>query len=307
MAAVSKKTTSKTNTATASGETQAPRLNVLKTYKIFINGQFPRTESGRYYPLKLSNESSVNMCLSSRKDIRNAVVAAREAQEKWAGRSGLNRSQILYRLAEMLETRKQQFIEELSLCGETPEIAVSEVDASIDRLVYYAGWCDKYQAVFGTVNPVGSSHFNFSACEAMGVITIVAPEESGLLGLISVIAPVIAGGNTCVVLASENKALSAVTFSEVLATSDVPAGVVNILTGQRKELLSHLSNHMDVNAIYLHSIDKKEHQLVEELSALNVKRSICEHVANWNATDAESPYRIMQFQEVKTTWHPVGI
>ena len=308
MTAGTSKNTRKTNTPKeADNQNIGSRLTILKTYKIFINGQFPRTESGRYYPLKLSNGSNINMCLSSRKDIRNAVMAAREAQEKWANRSALNRSQILYRLAEMLETRRLQFIDELILCGESPEKAKREVDASVDRLVYYAGWCDKYQALFGTVNPVSSSHFNFSSCEAMGVVTLVAPEESGLLGLLSVVAPVIAGGNTCVILASEQKALCAVTFAEVLATSDVPAGVVNILTGQRKELLSHMSNHMDVNAVYLSSSDKAELKWVEELAALNVKRSQCEFVSDWHAGAMESPYRILQFQEVKTTWHPIGI
>lgn len=307
MAETRKKPTAKQSVSANGAAPKTTRLNVLKTYKIFINGQFPRTESGRYYPLALKNGQTVNVCLSSRKDVRNAVVAAREAQEKWAGRSGLNRSQILYRLAEMLETRRELFIEELQSCGETRAQAERELNATVDRLVYYAGWCDKYTALFGTVNPVASSHFNFSTCEAMGVVSVVASEESGLLGLISAVAPIIAGGNTCVVLASEKKPLSAVSFAEVLATSDVPAGVVNILTGQRKELLAHMSNHMDVNAVYLHSKDKAEHKLAEELSALNVKRSVCEYVADWFEAKEENPYRIQQFLETKTTWHPVGI
>lgn len=307
MAETRKKPTAKQSVSANGAAPKTTRLNVLKTYKIFINGQFPRTESGRYYPLALKNGQTVNVCLSSRKDVRNAVVAAREAQEKWAGRSGLNRSQILYRLAEMLETRRDQFIDELQSCGETRAQAERELNATVDRLVYYAGWCDKYTALFGTVNPVASSHFNFSTCEAMGVVSVVASEESGLLGLISAVAPIIAGGNTCVVLASEKKPLSAVSFAEVLATSDVPAGVVNILTGQRKELLAHMSNHMDVNAVYLHSKDKAEHKLAEELSALNVKRSVCEYVADWFEAKEENPYRIQQFLETKTTWHPVGI
>ena len=307
MAETSKKSTPKQALSANGTAKKTTRLNVLKTYKIFINGQFPRTESGRYYPLVLKNGQTVNVCLSSRKDVRNAVVAAREAQEKWAGRSGLNRSQILYRLAEMLETRREQFMDELQSCGETRVHAERELDASVDRLVYYAGWCDKYTALFGTVNPVASSHFNFSTCEAMGVITVVADEASGLLGLISAVAPIIAGGNTCVVLASEKKPVCAVSFAEVLATSDVPAGVVNIVTGQRKELLSHLSNHMDVNAMYLHSTDKAEHKLVEELAALNVKRTVCEFVSDWFNAKEENPYRIQQFLETKTTWHPVGI
>ncbi len=307
MAETRKKSTAKAAVSFNGAAPKTTRLNVLKTYKIFINGQFPRTESGRYYPLALKNGQTVNVCLSSRKDVRNAVAAAREAQEKWAGRSGLNRSQILYRIAEMLETRRELFIEELQSCSETLAQAERELNASVDRLVYYAGWCDKYKALFGTVNPVASSHFSFSTCEAMGVVSVVAPEETGLLGLISAVAPIIAGGNTCVVLASEKKPLSAVSFAEVLATSDVPAGVINILTGQRKELLAHLSNHMDVNAVYLHSKDKAEHKLVEELSALNVKRSVCEFVADWFEAKEENPYRIQQFLETKTTWHPVGI
>lgn len=307
MAENTKKSTPKAIVSANGAAPKSTRINVLKTYKIFINGQFPRTESGRYYPLALKNGQTVNVCLSSRKDVRNSVTAAREAQEKWAGRSGLNRSQILYRIAEMLETRREQFIDELQSCGETLAQAERELNATVDRLVYYAGWCDKYAALFGTVNPVASSHFNFSTCEAMGVVTVVAPEESGLLGLISAVAPIIAGGNACVVLASEKKPLSAVSFAEVLATSDVPAGVINILTGQRKELLAHLSNHMDVNAVYLHSKDKAEHTLVEELAALNVKRSVCEYVADWFDAKEENPYRIQQFLETKTTWHPVGI
>lgn len=286
---------------------QTERIKVLKTYKIFINGQFPRTESGRYYPLSLTDGSAVNVCLSSRKDFRNAVVAAREAHEKWASRAGLNRSQILYRLAEMLETRSAQFIEELQLLGSSRDAAKKETEAAIDRLIYYAGWCDKFNAVFSSVNPVSSSHFNFSSNEACGVVSIMAAEESALLGLISVIAPVIASGNTCIVLASESKPLCAVTLAEVIATSDVPAGVVNILTGNRKELLAHMANHMDVNAVYLHSNNAEEIKQAETLSALNVKRARIEYVTNWFDLKNENPYRIQDFVEVKTTWHPIGI
>jgi acyl-CoA reductase-like NAD-dependent aldehyde dehydrogenase len=217
MAETRKKTTTKAAVGAKGAAPKTTRLNVLKTYKIFINGQFPRTESGRYYPLALKNGQTVNVCLSSRKDVRNSVTAAREAQEKWAGRSGLNRSQILYRIAEMLETRREQFIDELQSCSETRAQAERELNASVDRLVYYAGWCDKYTALFGTVNPVASSHFNFSTCEAMGVVSVVAPEETGLLGLISAVAPIIAGGNACVVLASEKKPLSAVSFAICIA------------------------------------------------------------------------------------------
>lgn len=283
------------------------RLKVLKTYKIFIGGQFPRTESGRYYPLKLSNGELVNICLSSRKDFRNAVSAAREAQEKWAARSALNRSQILYRIAEMLETRTDQFVDELKALGQTQQHAEEEVAASVDRLIYYAGWCDKYNQVFSTVNPVGSPHFNFSGTEPVGVVAVIAPEKSALLGLVSVIAPVIAGGNTCVALASNSLPLSAVTFSEVLATADLPAGVVNILTGERAELSGQFATHMDVNAVYFESADQQEILKMESDASLNLKRVRRELPRNWFVNGAETPYRILDFLEVKTTWHPIGI
>lgn len=291
----------------AAKKSASERIKVLKTYKIYIGGQFPRTESGRYYPLKLSDGTIVNVCLSSRKDFRNAVVAAREAQEKWDARSAFNRSQILYRIGEMLETRSAQFVEELVLQGLSREEAVAEVEASVDRLIYYAGWCDKYNQVFSTVNPVSSNHFNFSSTEPVGVVAIVAPRQSGLLGLISTIAPVIAGGNTCVVLASTELPLCAVSFAEVLNSSDVPGGVVNILTGEVDELLAQFSNHMDVNAVYLHSDNAAQIKLVEENSSLNVKRARTENTGNWFDSAAQSPYRILDYLEVKTTWHPIGI
>jgi acyl-CoA reductase-like NAD-dependent aldehyde dehydrogenase len=283
------------------------RVKVLKTYKIFIGGQFPRTESGRYYPLKLSQGDTVNICLSSRKDFRNAVLVAREAQEKWASRAAINRSQILYRIAEMLETRALQFEAELISLGFKAEQASAEVAASIDRMIYYAGWCDKYNQVFSSVNPVASSHFNFSSTEPVGVVSVIAPESSALLGLVSVIAPIIAGGNTCVVLASNSLPLCAITFAEVLATSDLPAGVVNILTGERKELTAQFSTHMDVNAIYLESSSSVEIAQTEKEAAGNVKRVRLEHARDWFDLEAESPYRILDFLEIKTTWHPVGI
>jgi hypothetical protein len=227
------------------------RLEIIKTYKIYIGGQFPRTESGRYYPLKnKSGKVLANICLSSRKDFRNAVVAARAAVGSWSSKSGLNRSQILYRIAEMLEGRRAQFIQELQLQGSSIKAAEEEVNISIDRLVYYAGWCDKYQQLFSSVNPVASSHFNFSVPEPSGVVALLAPQENSLIGLVSAIAPVIAGGNTCIALASENFPLCAVTFAEVINSSDVPGGVVNILmskvalitgvTGQDGAYLSEL-------------------------------------------------------------------
>ena len=280
------------------------RLNVLKTYKIYIGGQFPRTESGRYYELlNKKSETIANVCLSSRKDFRNAVVAARSAFGGWSGRSAFNRSQILYRIAEMLEGRRTQFVEELVLQGITKAAAEKEVLQSIDRLVYYAGWCDKYSALFSSVNPVASSHFNFSVPEPTGVVSVIAPENSGLLGLVSVVAPIICGGNTCVVLASNSLPLSAVTFAEVLATSDLPGGVVNILTGTSKELHSHFSSHMDVNAIVNCRDNKDETKVIAENSSLNVKRSY-NWKKDWTKEESQDPYLILDLHEIKTTWHP---
>lgn len=281
------------------------RIEVLKTYKLYIGGQFPRTESGRYYPLLDKKKNVIaNICLSSRKDFRNAVVAARGAFGGWSGRAAFNRSQILYRIAEMLETRKAQFIEELMLQGATKSQAEKEVTLAVDRLVYYSGWCDKFTAVFSSVNPVQSSHFNFSVPEPTGVVAAVASEDSSLIGLISVIAPIIAGGNTCIVLASESKPLCAVTFGEVLATSDLPGGVVNILTGNARELVSHMASHMDVNALVYCDSDKATIKSAQELSALNVKRFF-NWSLNWNDSASQNPYLIGDLQETKTTWHPI--
>lgn len=281
------------------------RLNVLKTYKIYIGGQFPRTESGRYYALlNKKGDTVANVCLSSRKDLRNAVVAARAAVTGWSGKTAFNRSQILYRIAEMLEGRKAQFVEELILQGITPKAAEAEVLQSIDRLVYYAGWCDKYSALFSSVNPVASSHFNFSVPEPTGVVSVIAPEDSALLGLVSVIAPIICGGNTCVVLASNSLPLCAVTFAEVLATSDLPGGVVNIITGTSNELHSHFSSHMDVNAVIYCRNNKEEAKIISENASLNVKRSFNWH-KDWTKDENQNPYLILDLQEIKTTWHPV--
>jgi acyl-CoA reductase-like NAD-dependent aldehyde dehydrogenase len=282
------------------------RLEVLKTYKIYIGGQFPRTESGRYYqPLNADGKKLANVCLCSRKDFRDAVVAARGAFGKWADRAAFNRGQILYRMAEMLEGRKAQFIDELMQQDATKAKAEKEVSLAIDRLIYYAGWCDKYQQLFSAVNPVATPHFNFSVPEPMGVISIIAPQGDSLLGLVSVIAPVIAGGNTCIVLASETKPLCAVTFSEVLNSSDLPGGVVNILTGKPSELASWFVEHMDVNATIYCEKDSTVQQMVREKSALNLKRIVFCDKINWNNDEGQSPYFIMDTQEIKTTWHPV--
>lgn len=278
------------------------RLAVNKTYKIYIGGKFPRTESGRFYPVELKDGTVTNICLGSRKDLRNSVVAARNAFGGWSSRAAFNRGQILYRIAEMLEGRKAQFIEELVAVGATKAAASKEVEESIDRCVYFAGWCDKYTQLFGSVNPVASSHFNFSVHEPTGIVTIIAPESPSLLGLVSCVMPVIAGGNTCVVLASENSPHVAVTFAEVLNSSDVPGGVVNILTGKEDELVEHFSSHMDVNAtIYCRD---KHLELIKENASLNVKR-----VSDWSGKDwnkeGEDPYMLLETQEVKTTWHPI--
>lgn len=282
------------------------RIEIQKTYKIFIGGQFPRTESGRYYSLKnKKGEVIANMCLSSRKDFRNTVTAARNAFGGWSGKSAFNRGQILYRIAEMLEGRKEQFVSELILQGSTAKDAKEEVELSIDRMVYYAGWCDKFQQIFSSVNPVASSHFNFSVPEPTGVVAIIASEDNSLLGLVTAIAPVIAGGNTCIVLASESKPLCAVTFAEVLNTSDLSAGVVNILTGNSAELNVHFSSHMDVNAIVYYKNNKTEIKSIKENASLNVKRVFIHNKTNLTTEKAQSPYFISELQEIKTTWHPI--
>ena len=282
------------------------RLEVLKTYKIYIGGQFPRTESGRYYtPKNKAGQALANVCLSSRKDFREAVVAARGAFGGWSAKAAFNRGQILYRIAEMLEGRKAQFIDELIKQDSTSKQAAEEVNTSIDRLIYYAGWCDKFQQVFGAVNPVASSHFNFSVPEPTGVVAIIAPQQNSLLGLVSAIAPVIAGGNTCIVLASETKPLCAVTFAEVLNSSDVSGGVVNILTGKPSELVKYFAEHMDVNAVIYCENDIETKKLIQEKAALNVKRVVLYDKVKWNTDEAETPYFIMDTQEIKTTWHPI--
>lgn len=282
------------------------RLEVLKTYKIYVGGKFPRTESGRYFTARNNKgEALANMCLSSRKDFRDAEGAARSAFGDWGSRSAFNRGQILYRIAEMLEGRKAQFVDELMKQNSTKAAAEAEVELSIDRLIYYAGWCDKFQQLFSTVNPVASSHFNFSVPEPTGVVSIIAPQSTSLIGLVSVVAPVIAGGNTCVVLGSFEKPLCAVTFAEVLHSSDVPGGVVNILTGDPKELAVYFADHMDVNAIIYCEKNAEVQKLVKEKSALNMKRVVIYSDNNWQSEESQSPYLIQNTQEIKTTWHPV--
>lgn len=285
------------------------RIEIKKTYKTYIGGKFPRTESGRFYKVTDKEDRLLaNACRCSRKDVRDAVVAARKAFDGWKNRTAYNRGQILYRIAEMLEGRKAQFVEELTILGSSEKAAKNEVGETIDRLIYFAGWSDKYQQVYSTVNPVASSHFNFSIPDPMGVVSILAPTGSALLGLISVVAPVIVGGNTCVVLASKEAPNVAISFAEVLHSSDVPAGVVNLLTGFRDELIPHLSSHMDVNAFFYtdKSIGDEMQKQIDENAALNVKRVVFEPVEDWEESGTADPELIMNFQEIKTTWHPVG-
>ena len=283
------------------------RLAVAKTYKIYIGGKFPRTESGRYLPLHDARGNVIaNICRGSRKDFRNAVVAARKAQSGWSSASAYLRGQIIYRIAEMLEGRREQFVAELKLQGATAHAAEKEVDTAIDRLIYFAGWADKYQQVFSAVNPVSSSHFNFSILEPTGVVSLLAPDDTSLLGLISNLVPVVVGGNSCVVLASESRPLCAVSFAEVLHASDVPAGVVNILTGLRSELTEQFASHMDVNAVIYCDGGKKTARQVQELAAGNVKRVVARTRIDWSKEKTQHPYLIRDTQEVKTTWHPIG-
>jgi acyl-CoA reductase-like NAD-dependent aldehyde dehydrogenase len=309
---VSDSTTTKPapNVAGTSGEDRgsAPaRVPVEKTYKLYIGGKFPRTESGRTLPFSSASSGTVaQVCRASRKDFREAVVQARAAQPGWAARSAYNRAQILYRVAEMLEGRTAQFVHELQTEGLDGEAAAAEVSAAVDRLVYFAGWADKYQQIFSSVNPVSSSHFNFSIVEPTGVVAITAPDESHLLGLISVLAPVIVGGNTTVLLAGARAPLSAMTFAEVLHTSDVPGGVVNLLTGQRDELLPHFASHRDINALWVCGDDPAQLEAAEREAVDNLKRFRRLPVQDWTNPELENPYLILDSQEVKTTWHPIG-
>ncbi len=279
-------------------------LQVLKTYKMYVGGTFPRTESGRYYTPQVDGRSLGNVCLASRKDVRNAVVAARSAQASWSGRSAYNRGQILYRTAEMLEGRRAQFHQELSEQGLDRETAEHEIQGSIDRLVGYAGWADKYQTLFSSVNPVANSHFNFSTLEPTGVVFAIASELSPLLGLVSLIAPIVAGGNTCIVLASESRPLSAVTFGEVVHCSDMPGGVINILTGQWSELSEPIARHMDLNAITIDRDDSERTADTKSFASDSVTRvSVVNR--DWHDSASTCPYLIQQFCETKTVWHPI--
>jgi acyl-CoA reductase-like NAD-dependent aldehyde dehydrogenase len=263
------------------------RLPVKKTYKLFIGGAFPRSESGRTY---LAQEQ--NVARASRKDLRDAVRAARAAQPKWAAQTAYNRGQVLYRMAEMLETRGADLA---AVCS-----GADEVERTIDRIVWYAGWSDKLAQVLGSANPVAGPYFNFTVPEPTGVVGILAPELPALLGLVSRVAPAIVGGNAVVVVASEAQPLAAIELAEALATSDLPGGVVNLLTGHRSELAPWLAGHMDVNALDLAGADGGAAEL-EQLAAENVKRVV------HGAPDTQSPWEIAAFLELKTVWHPIGV
>jgi acyl-CoA reductase-like NAD-dependent aldehyde dehydrogenase len=283
------------------------RLDVRKTYKLFIGGAFPRSESGRSYPVSGTDGALLaHAARASRKDARDAVTSARAAFARWSAATAYNRGQVLYRVAEMLEGRSAQFASDIVMTeGLDFQDSQRSVAQAIDRWVWYAGWPDKVAQVAGAANPVAGPYFNFSVPEPTGVVAVVAPAESSLLGLVSVLAPVIATGNAAVVVASERRPLPAVTLAEVLATSDVPAGVVNVLTGFTAELAPVLAAHMDVNAIDLTGVEPAERPDLEELAAENVKRVFAGAEDDWSA--APGTRRLLAFLETKTVWHPVGI
>jgi len=277
------------------------RIEVLKTYKLYINGQFPRSESGRVYKIKVGKDFIANPAQASRKDLRDAVTAARGAQSGWAGATAYNRGQILYRIAEMLEGRTSQFVEEISLLEKTTTAqAKAQVAQSIDRWVWYAGWADKIATTFGVTNPVAGPYYNFTVPEPMGVVGILAPEKPSLLGLVDCLAPVLVSGNTAILVASHSAPLTAITFAEVLATSDLPAGVCNILTGIKDELAPWMASHMDINAMDISGAAKKNHTALREAGADNLKRI-------FTFGEKVKTERMISFLEAKTIWHTVGI
>ena len=284
------------------------RLEVRKTYKLYIGGAFPRSESGRSYTTTGRDGAVLaRQARASRKDLRDAVGAARSAATGWSAATASNRGQILYRVAELMEGRREQFVNHLYDSGSSREDAEREVAASIDRWVWYAGWSDKVHHVLGTVNPVAGPYFNFTFPESMGVVGIVAPEAPALLGLVSRLAPAVVSGNAVVLVASEPRPLSAITLSEVLATSDVPPGVINVLTGFTRELTPWLASHMDVNAIDLTGVPEDLLDEVEAMTAGNVKRTVRARVDDWfDDAIAQSPYAVTALMEMKTVWHPMG-
>ena len=278
------------------------RIDVMKTYKLFIGGAFPRSESGRSYELKDKKGNFIaNPALASRKDLRDAVVAAKGAFAGWSHATAFNRGQILYRMAEMLEGRTEQFVAEIkALEGVTESVARKQVQEAIDLWVWYAGWSDKISTTSGGTNPIAGPYYNFTIPEPLGVVGVIAEEKESLLGLTKGLAPVIAGGNTAVLIASEISPLSAITLAEVIATSDVPAGVVNILTGKKGELIPWLASHMEVDGIDISGSDKKLDGEIKRAGTENLKRI--------HRFDKDvSLKRILSFMEYKTVWHPIGI
>ena len=290
----------------SSEKSEPTRLGVFKTYKLYVGGKFPRSESGRVYEVTdPKGKWLANAPQSSRKDARDAVVAARKAFGGWSGATAYNRGQILYRIAEMLEGRKDQFAREVADAeGLSKSKAAAVVDAAIDRWVWYAGWTDKIAQVVGGANPVAGPYFNLSSPEPTGVVTVLAPQESSFLGLISVVAPVIATGNTVVVIASENSPLPALSLGEVLATSDLPGGVVNVLSGKTGEIAAPLAAHQDVNAIDLAGADDVLAKELEIAAADNLKRVLRPQPVDYAETPGTE--RLTAFLETKTVWHPTG-
>lgn len=278
------------------------RLDVKKTYKLFIGGAFPRSESGRTYEVKDSKGNFIaNPSLASRKDLRDAVVAARGAHGGWSGATAFNRGQILYRIAEMMEGRTSQFVDEIvALEGVTPSVAKKQVEEAIDLWVWYSGWCDKIGSIYGSTNAVSGSFYNFTIPEALGVVTVFAPAKPSLLGLVQSLAPVLAGGNTAIVIASEKYPLGAITLSEALGTSDLPGGVVNILTGSPAELAPWASSHMDIDGIDASGLSTAQEKDLRIAGADNLKRI-------FRFKEAKSPQRVLSFMENKTVWHPIGV
>lgn len=286
------------------------RLDVKKTYKLYIGGKFPRSESGRYLSAKSAKGGHLdNFAHASRKDFRDAVVAARAAFDGWSKATAYNRGQILYRAAEMLQNRASELMSEIARStGVTMAKAKREVTLAIDRLIHFAGWTDKYSQIFSSVNPVATSHFNFTTPEPTGVVVVLAPDESSLLALVSLVAPVILSGNAVIVIPSEKFPLPTATFAEILATSDLPGGVVNILTGKRAELVPHIATHMDVNAIVDGAGNSEISAKLQAGVATNLKRYSNHSLASadWFNAKVEDPYWILDTVEFKTAWHPIG-
>jgi len=278
------------------------RIDINKTYKLFIGGAFPRSESGRVYEVKGSNKKFLaNPALASRKDLRDAVVAAKSAQAGWAGATAFNRGQILYRIAEIMQGRSEQFVEEISaLEGVTSKVAKLQIEEAIDTWVWYSGWCDKLSSIAGSQNQVSGPFYNFTTPESLGVVAIFAESKPSLLGAVRTLAPVLAGGNSIVLIASEAYPLPAITLGEVLATSDIPVGVVNILTGKTSELYPWVGSHMEIDGVDVAGLSKKQEEELRLVGADNLKR-----IARFSAIN--HPERILSFMEQKTIWHPIGI